>query len=210
MSNFSRQIRPEDIPDTIEGQLTFSDLEKWSNLSEENYAILDIEDAAEESKIRTPEEFVERYDIGLDTATKLAKYQHAALNDLDLKINNLVSSSERYAQVKTFLNDPRYNRSILFEYVALWHMSRRFTEKKYNPTSNLRNELILGLISYALLGIFIASTLLFLDGNPIYDNLPALLVAFVWGYYTTRMLGVKVVKNYRTRKLVFNLYKTHH
>lgn len=207
MSKFSRQLQPADIPDSIGGQLTFSELEKWSNLSEENFTMLDIEDAAEESKIRTPKEFAERYDIELDTATKLSKYQHAALNDLDLKINNLIGSSERYTQVKAYLHNPRYNRSLFFDYVALWHMSQRFTERKFNPNLNLRNALMLGLTSYVLLGFFMVSTILFVDGNPGYDNLSEMLFAFAWGYSTTHILIAKTVKNYRTRKLIFKLHR---
>lgn len=207
MSKFSRQLHPSDIPDSIQGELTFSALEKWAYSSDDNYSMIDVADGVEKYQLHSPEQFAEKYDLELDTATKLSMYQHAVLNDLKYKIEGLVGGSERYEQVKPYLDDTQYNPSLLHEYVVLWSRSDQFTKDNFNPITNLRRAFLAGVVSYILLGLFIASTLAFLDGRSIYANLPAALIALTWLIFTTYILMQKVRRNYRTRKLILDIYR---
>lgn len=207
MSKFTRKIQTDDLPDSYYRELIYKPLEKWESGEYEGNEEISIEDPPEKAQIFTAGQLAEKYDINIDVAEKISLYQHAALNDLNSEIDSLIRNSERYLQVKPYLNDKQYVRSIFQEYVRLSARSENFTRNNFNPLRNLKMAIIGGIISLALLTLFIFATVVFLDGGPLEQNLPALLFITVWLGWTIYALAWHVPRAYRTRKLVTKLHQ---
>ena len=151
----------------------------------------------------TAQELIQEYDISLVVADKLLAYQSGLLASYRETIAHMVDCSDRYNQVKSYLNNPKFDKAILAQYVENdWEHAS--ATREFNPRKHLRNGLIGVALSYLLFLTLVVIGWSTIAPSSTVDYISFALIAFIWLGFTT-LAAVGLPKKYRARKVIYSI-----